>query len=458
MTAESMIHAGDGDAPALLDGERELTYTQLRQRVDRLRPELDGLVVLRAHADLDSIALYVACLEAGAPILLLDNDLDDDAVLAIAERYRPRLVAGFERVAPAGMAPSSVAGFPLPAWRRSEGACETHPELSLLLSTSGSTGSPKLVRLSQDAVLSNADAIVEGLGITPGDRAITALPYSYTYGLSIINSHLRAGATIVVTDAAVVSAPFWEAVNTHRVTCLAGVPTTYQLLRRMRWDVSASPSVRYATQAGGRLPDADRAHFRDMFAHVGGLFRVMYGQTEATARITITGPEDLFEEISTAGRVVTGGTLETRAPNAAGVGELWYRGPNVMLGYAEQASDLARPDDQGGLLDTGDLGYLADGRLFLTGRTRRIAKVFGKRVSLDDVDQWLQAEAGGASVGGDDGVIVFTTSSDPSALRAGLAAHLHVHPTGVRVVAVDEIPLMANGKVDYQELTQRVKQ
>jgi acyl-CoA synthetase (AMP-forming)/AMP-acid ligase II len=457
MTSDSMVGGADHET-ALISGDRELTYAQLRAQTHAVHAELDGLTFLRAGLDIDSIALYVACLEVGAPVLLLDNDLDADALTAMTERYRPRLVAGFDLPVPARMSAGRLTDYPFPVWRRADGAAETHPALALLLSTSGSTGSPKLVRLSRDAVLANADAIIAGLGIEPGDRAITALPYSYTYGLSIINSHLRAGATVVVTDATVVSAPFWHAVDTHRVTALAGVPTTYRLLRRMRWDVSAHPSVRYATQAGGRLPDPEREHFRDMFARSGGLFRVMYGQTEATARITITGPSDLFDAISTAGRVVTGGALEIRAANTDGVGEVWYRGANVMLGYAEDAADLARSNELGGVLDTGDLGYLEDGRLFLTGRSKRIAKVFGKRVSLDDVDQWLQSSADGASVAGDDGVIVFTTSVDPASVRTALATHLHVHPTGVQVVHIDEIPLMPSGKVDYRQLTQRAQQ
>lgn len=456
MTAESLI-AADADGVALVGIDRTITYAQLRARIDAQRAVLDGLVFLRAGLDVDSVALYAACLEADAPVLLLDNDLPADALLAMVECYRPRLVAGFGPPAPIGMSASVLAGYQFPVWRRPAEAAETHPDLALLLSTSGSTGSPKLVRLSRAAVLGNADAIVSGLGIEPADRAVTVLPYSYTYGLSIINSHLRAGATVVVTDAAVVSAPFWEAVKANRVTALAGVPTTYQLLRRMRWDVSAHPSIRYATQAGGRLSDADREHFRDMFARVGGLFRVMYGQTEATARITITEPGDLFEDISTAGRVVAGGALEIREPNPDGTGEVWYRGGNVMLGYAEQAADLAKGDELGGVLDTGDLGCLKNGRLFLTGRRKRIAKVFGKRVSLDDVDQWLQASGDGASVAGDEGVIVFTTT-DPAIVRTELAAHLHVHPSGVRVIRVDAIPLMGSGKVDYQQLTKRVQQ
>jgi acyl-CoA synthetase (AMP-forming)/AMP-acid ligase II len=181
----------------------------------------------------------------------------------------------------------------------------------------------------------------------------------------------------------------------------------------------------------------------------------MYGQTEATARITITHPQDLFTDVSTAGRAVAGGELEIRSPDENGTGEVWYRGPNVMLGYAEHADDLARPDDMGSVLETGDLGYLVDGMLFLTGRSKRIVKIFGKRVSLDDVDQWVQARTDGVAVQGNDAVVLFVVGEADAGLRTDLAEFLHVHPTGVRVVELDDIPLMSSGKIDYQELNRR---
>lgn len=453
----SLIGSAPDDRAAFLaaDGEA-MSYGELRERVAGLSASVEGLVFLRAELNMASLLVYIACFEARVPILLLDRDLEEELLERLVETYVPSLVIGFD-TPPTSYEPMEFSGLHIRVWQSKTAPPPAHPDLAVLLSTSGSTGSPKLVRLSRYAVLSNADAIIEGLGIRTDDRAITCLPYSYTYGLSIINSHLRAGATIVVSDAAVTTADFWRVVDEFGVTALAGVPTTYKMLRQMRWSVDAHTTVRYATQAGGRLGDLDREHFRDMFHAAGAVFYVMYGQTEATARITITAPEDLFSTISTAGRVVAGGQIDIRRADAEGVGEVWYSGPNVMLGYAERADDLARGDDMGGQLATGDLGYVSDGKLFLTGRSKRIVKVFGKRVSLDDVDQWMHGRADAVSVQGNDAVVVFVVGETPESLRAELAAYLHVHPTGVRVQSIDSFPLLSSGKIDFQSLNARAQ-
>lgn len=454
---ESLLAADRTDQVALVSDDASLTYTQLRACIAQQRPHLSGLVFLRAELTVASIALYVACIDLGAPVLLLDRDIERDALDALIGRYRPRLAIGFDGDPADGMRSVTLPNWEGRAWAGEGSGARTHPDLALLLSTSGSTGNPKLVKLSRTAVFRNADAIVAGLGIGVEDRAITPLPYSYTYGLSIINSHLRAGATVVVSDEAVVARGFWDTVDRHQVTSLAGVPTTYKMLRQMRWNVASHPTVRSATQAGGRLGDEDREHFRDMFSEAGGTFFVMYGQTEATARITITAPNDLFEAVSTAGRAVAGGELEIRHADEHGIGEVWFRGPNVMMGYAEHAEDLAAPDAAGGVLETGDLGYLDGERLFLTGRSKRIVKIFGKRVSLDDVDRWVQERADGVAVQGNDAVVLFIVGGYDPELRQQLATHLHVHPTGVRVTELDAIPLLSSGKIDYQELNRRAQ-
>jgi acyl-CoA synthetase (AMP-forming)/AMP-acid ligase II len=453
MTIQSLLGDAPDDRPALIGhDDAVVSYGELRGRVAALGAELGGeLVFLRGDLTVESILLYVACVELHAPVLLLDRDLEPELLARLTETYDPGLVLGFD-VPPPGYDAVDLEGTPVTAAHRRGDSARTHPDLAVLLSTSGSTGNPKLVRLSRAAIISNADAIVRGLGIRESDRSVTCLPYSYTYGLSIINSHLRAGATTVVTDSAITTGEFWRVVDQFGVTALAGVPTTYRMLRQMRWSVESHPSVRYATQAGGRLADADRVHFRDMFDQADAIFYVMYGQTEATARITITAPTDLFESISTAGRPIEGGAIEIRSEDADGAGEVWYIGPNVMLGYAENVADLARGDDQNGTLATGDLGFLKDGKLFLTGRSKRIVKIFGKRVSLDDVDQWLQRSVDGVSVQGNDAVVLFVKGEVPSTLRAELAGYLHVHPSGVKAISLETIPLLSSGKVDYQTL------
>lgn len=431
------------------------TYGDLRRQARDLEQSGQSLAFLRAENTVPAVSAYVACIEAGLPVLLLDRDIHPEALAELIRIYRPDVLLNTESTT--GYSDWAGSPFDVTAARTTP-TVNLHPDLALLLSTSGSTGTPKLVRLSRKNVVSNATAIAAGLGIEAGHRAISSLPYSYTYGLSVINSHLLSGATVVLTESSVVARDFWEAVDEHEVTSIAGVPSSYKMLRQMRWDPSRHESLRFATQAGGRLSDDDRAYFMALFEPLGAKFFVMYGQTEATARMTIAQPEDLKAHISTAGRAVEGGRLEVRDPDDRGQGEVVYHGANVMLGYAEGPADLAVGDVMAGRLETGDLGYLDGDLLFLTGRTKRIVKVFGKRVSLDDVERWLAERLDGVAVQGDDSVIVVAVGSDDAdpKIRLDLAEYLGVHPSGVKLARVDALPLLSSGKIDLQSLREAV--
>jgi len=460
----SLIPEGvDPSAVALTSatGQRA-TFGNLRELAQRLPLRGAGLVLLKTENSVDLVSSYIACFLAGVPIALIDRSVTDEVVASLVATYRPTAVVGHGVPLDGYTSPGEFEGT---TWQHRDGdAAPTHPELGVMLATSGSTGSPKFVKLSRTAVISNAESIAQGLRIRDAHRAVTSLPFSYSYGLSVINSHLVSGASTAVTNEAVVTKPFWDLVRTEEVSTIAGVPTTYKMLRQMRWDASDLPHLVYATQAGGRLPDPDRQHFLDTLGAAGKDFVVMYGQTEATARITIAPTDLLREHLSTAGKAIPGGTLiidessganETDGPTAGAVS---YRGPNVMMGYASSAEDLLTGDELGGVLETGDLGYLVDGALFLTGRSKRIVKAFGVRVSLDDVDSWLQQRGTAVAVQGDDSIEVFVESHElePQELRRELAAHLGLHPTGVRVSAIDKLPLLSSGKIDFVTLQQEV--
>ena len=339
-----------------------------------------------------------------------------------------------------------------------------HPELATLLATSGSTGDPKLVRLSRGAVLANTASIIEALGITGADVAVSSLPFYYSFGMSVLNTHLAAGATVVVEAGGLVARSFWPAVDRYQVTSLALVPSQYEMLRRLRFDPRRHPSLHTLTQAGGRLRADLVRDFHERMASVGGRLFVMYGQTEAAPRLTTLPAGRLAEKLGSVGPAVPGGRLtvrledgtETTAPGV--VGEVLYRGPNVMMGYAETAADLARGDERGGLLETGDLGHLdEEGYLFIDGRLKRFGKVFGVRLNLDDVERLAAATGPGAvaAVAGDDRVVVFVEGATVEQLAprvSQLADRLKLHWSGFTMRGVPALPLLSNGKVDYRAL------
>jgi acyl-coenzyme A synthetase/AMP-(fatty) acid ligase len=403
-----------------------------------------GVVFALMPTEIPAIARYLGARRARRPIALLDPDLDRAVLLDLIERFEPVLVTGTTTEPPAGYRAADD------TWVRETPAAAVHPELGLLLATSGSTGNPKLVRLSHDAVDGNAEAIAEVLGITAADVTVTTLPLFYTYGLSVLNSHVRRDATVVLERGGILQRDFWTVVNEYGVTSLAAVPYQYEMLRRLRFDPARYPTLRTLTQAGGRLRTELVADFAERMATVGGRLFVMYGQTEATARMAVLPPGRIGDKLGSAGLPIPGGAFSIDND------EVLYHGPNTMLGYAETAADLARGDELGGVLRTGDLGRLDDdGFLFITGRLKRMGKIFGVRVNLDDVERHLAPHGPVAVVAGDDKVHVFVEGADPEAARAirkELAAFLDLHFTGMDVRGVETLPLMPTGKIDYRAL------
>ncbi|MFI5894420.1 AMP-binding protein [Actinoplanes sp. NPDC051513] len=388
-----------------------LSADLVRAAADALAAEPGAVVFHPISTTIPDIARYLAALRLGRPIVLLDPDGDN---AHWAERFATD---------------------------------EVHPDLALLLTTSGSTGNPKLVRLSREAVLTNAEQIATVLDIGADDVAITTLPLFYSYGISVLNSHLLRGATVVLERTGIMQRDFWTAAVEHGATSMAFVPYQYEMLRRLRFDPAKYPALRKLTQAGGRLRPDLVTDFAQRMTTVGGSLYVMYGTTEAAPRMATLPPARLPEKLGSVGLALPGGSFSISADE-----EVVYRGPNVMMGYAETAADLAKGDEMGGVLPTGDLGRLDDeGFLFITGRAKRIGKVFGVRINLDDVEKNFPV----ATVAGEDKLQVFAEGiSDDEArdLRTKIAEWLGTHFSGVVVRSIDALPLLPNGKIDYRAL------
>ncbi|PKH43852.1 AMP-dependent synthetase [Nocardioides alpinus] len=438
-----MAHAHFGDAPALVADGRVLTHAGLARLVaDRARTwgPARRLVLVEGANDVDSLVAYLAALQHGHVALVVPDG---------REAQRDALVAAYDPdvVCTAG-ARDDV--------RRPASAHALHPDLALLLSTSGTTGSPKLVRLSRDNVASNAAAIADYLALTPADRAITALPLHYCYGLSVLHSHLVAGASVVLTGLSVVDECFWDLAASTGATSLAGVPHNFDLLAGSSFEARDLPSLRQVTQAGGRLePDAVRRWSR--FGRTRGWdLVVMYGATEATARMAWLPPDLAEDHPAAIGVAVPGGHLhlDEAVDDRPGVGELVYTGPNVMLGYATSPADLARGRETTELR-TGDLARCTDGLFEVVGRRSRYGKVFGLRIDLEAVERELRdaVDRHARVVATDRAVHVFVASGRGTASATALVAgRCGVPAHAVRVHVLPEVPLTSTGKADYAAL------
>ncbi len=327
-------------------------------------------------------------------------------------------------------------------------------ELAILLSTSGSTGSPKLVRLSYSNLQANAASITQYLNPTPDERALTVLPPHYSYGLSVINSHLQAGASLVLREVSVLSPAFAETIRSQAVTSLSGVPDIYQMLWRAGFNKQDFPSLRTLTQAGGRMDDKLTRAFSKLAGERDWRFFVMYGQTEATARISYVPPEHLTEKIGSIGVAIPDGQLHIDPANS----ELLYTGPNVMMGYANCRADLALGDEQHSLLRTGDLARQdEDGYFYITGRLKRFIKLAGSRIGLDEVEEQLQQHLGHPVMtsGRDERLVVWLEATDGGLLditKHWLFKQFGTHHSMCCLRLVDALPLLSSGKKDYSAL------
>ena len=446
-----------------------LTYAELKALGEQVADSIASrcLVFLLCENSVGSVVGYSAFLNNGIVPVLLNSHLDREFLARLVAKYKPRylwapvsrkadlqqfqVTKGLEIYDYTLLKTSFDSEYPL------------HEDLCLLLTTSGSTGSPKFVRQSYVNVLSNAKSIVEYLKLDETERPITTLPMNYTYGLSIINSHLLVGATLLLTGKGLMQKEFWDFFKAQEATSFGGVPYTYEMLERLRFFRMDLPSLRYSTQAGGKLTPELHKKFAEYAQEKGTKFIVMYGQCEATARMGYLPADKSLEKCGSMGIAIPSGKFHLVDVNGQDVtephvtGELVYEGANVTLGYAECGEDLIKGDERGGILQTGDMAQFdEDGYYYIVGRKKRFLKIYGNRVNLDEIDRLIKAQFNNidcASAGVDDHMYLFVTDSAIAEdVKSFVATKTGLNPAAFKAIVVNEIPQNDAGKILYMEL------
>lgn len=452
---------------ALIDEKgNELSYYELDKITSDLSEKIDNrsLILCLSNNSVGSILGYLSFLNNSHVAYILDRDTTIENVYFQIEKWQPSYIwlptdriSLFENfsiiteVLDYSLLKLNTNPFPL------------HPELALLISTSGSTGDAKLIRLTYKNILSNTISIIDYLKINKNHRSITSLPIVYGYGLSVLHTHLYQGASMVITAKNALSKQFWDLVSTFKVTTMNGVPFHYNFFNKIDFLDSKYDSIKIFTQAGGRLPLQLKKQFTDKCLKKEIQFFIMYGQTEATTRISYLPASILNEKDSCIGIPILGGKIEIRdeernliiTPNQ--IGELVYFGKNVSPGFAEDGIDLAAKDINKGVLYTGDLASFDEkGLFYFEGRKNRIAKLHGVRVSLDEIEKLILAkfsELNCACISKDEKMHVFIENSiDFGDVKDFVCNQTNLSPNLIIFHEIEKIPRSLQGKILYNNL------
>lgn len=446
------------------DSGEIISYAGLQKFSDSLKKNIEkrSLVFCLCENTVGSLCGYFSFINNGIVPLMLDATMDKGLLDNLISIYEPNYLwinnSSLDFYADYTV---KFSEFNYSLIQLNEKKLALHNNLALLLTTSGSTGSPKLVRLSYENIHANALSIATYLQLSDIERPITTLPMHYSYGLSVINSHLISGATILLTDKSIAQKEFWTFAKEQKASSIAGVPYTYEMLKRLRFFRMQLPDMKVLTQAGGKLSPYLVQEFIENSKQTDKKFIVMYGQTEATARMSYLPFDSTLEKYSSIGIAIPGGTFQLIDNEGCEIieedndGELVYSGSNVSLGYAECKDDLIKGDENNGKLFTGDIARRdKDGYYYITGRKKRFIKIYGNRVNLDAAEQIIkEITSSCACVGVDDKLLIYITDRSLSEL----CRNLLIEKTGLNnrafeVRIIPEIPKSSSGKVLYANL------
>lgn len=445
------------------DSGYQVTYQEILDTIDAFAAlELPRCVIFSLCENCaGSLLGYLAFENNGQVPLLLSAGLDAELRGNLAEAYRPGFYWAPERKAEelGGEKIFSAYGYVL--LKTENDPYPLNEKLSMLLTTSGSTGSPKLVRHKYGNLESNAENAALAFSWTSDEVGICDLPMNYTMGLNVINSLLFVGASVLMIKANLMDPAFWEFIKVNEGTNFCGVPFSYEVMRRVGFDKMDLPKLYTLAEGGGKLTDKMFNWIASYAKSSGKRFCATFGTSETSARMAFLDPELALEKIGSIGKAIPNGELflfdEVVNDDGTATGELSYRGPNVTMGYALCREDLQKGDEFCGEYHTGDIAKRdADGFYFVIGRKGRFLKLFGLRVSLDETERILKTQyptADFVCTGDDKRMNIFCT--DPALkdeIIPFISGKTNLHNSAFRVIILEKIPRNDYGKIKFAEL------
>lgn len=453
------------DSLALVDNEENrITYGKLAELMDTVGTKVKtrSLIFVLCKNTVGSVAGYLGFVEHGAVPVMLNAKISDKLLSDLLEIYCPAYIwtpieeehrFGYQRK-------FEFYGYVL--LKTDDKIYPINEKLQLCMTTSGSTGSPKLVRYKKGNLEANAKNVAIAFGWTKNERAICDLGMQYTMGLNLINTHLYVGATVLLTTYNLLSSEFWEYIQKERGSNFTGVPFSYDILSRIHFERMDLPDLKTLSQGGGKLTEKRFKQLAEYADRTGKRFIASFGTTETSARMACLSPELAVSKIGSIGRAIPEGELflvdeeGNILTELVAEGELCYKGPNVTMGYAVCKEDLLKGDDFKGEYHTGDLARRdKDGCYYVTGRLSRFLKLLSYRISLDQSERLIQQEFNieCACAGNDHRMNIYITDKTKKAeVLEFISTQTGLFKNLFKVYVVPEIIRNESGKIKYKDM------
>jgi len=420
------------------------------------------LVFLLIENNYESILFYISLLKSQNTIALINANIKTENLYELVKSYNPNTIVTKKNIEFKNYNQTLTFKNYYCYENKKKTNLNINDELFFLLTTSGSTGSSKYVRISYKNVEANTKSIVKFLKINNTDRLITTLPPDYTYGFSLLNTHLFKGSSIILNDYSIIQREFWDLLTKTKATTFGGVPYTFDLLKKIRFENYKISSLKYITQAGGKLSSESHKYFFDILKKKKIKFIIMYGATEATSRMSYLPWSDSGKKIGSIGIPIPGSSMEISKPDQKKIGEIVFKGQNVSLGYANSYKDLIKGDINRGKLKTGDIGYKdSQGFFYIVARKKRFLKLLGYRINLDELELKLRKLTNYKMIycTGNDNELVIHLDNDKikNNLLLCLIKEFKINKNLVKFKIFKDLSLTNSGKINYKKLDENSK-
>lgn len=449
---------------AIEESGQKITYGELVENISHIRgiiPER-SIVFLMCKNVIGALSAYISMVENKIVPVTLSESIDKELFNTLLETYRPQFICTetknikeykFKEV------------FEDKEFTYLSTNYEKYPindKLELLMTTSGSTGSPKLVRYKKGNLEANAKNVAAAWGWTSNERPICDLLINYTMGLNVINTHLYVGATLLLITSNITEKKYWDFIKANRATNFTGVPFSYDLLWKLKFFRMDLPHLTTLSEGGGKLTDQMFIKVAKFAQENDKRFIASFGTTETSARLSMLTPDMAIEKKGSIGKAIPEGELVlfdddgNEIEQIEAEGELGYKGPNVTMGYAYAIEDLMLDDEFNGVYKTGDIARRdKDGFYFIVGRKSRFLKMLGHRVSLDQSERLIKEKFNiDCACGGTDEQmeIYVTEMEDTDIIKRFISEKTGIYSTMFKVMQVREIPRNSTGKILYKKL------